>query len=90
MARAHIIFRGRVQGVYFRANCQRRALELGITGWVRNLPDGAVESMMEGERINILELIKWCEKSQPFARVSDVDVEWEEEVSECKTFKIRY
>ena len=90
MARARVIFHGKVQGVFFRANCQRRALELGIIGWVRNLPDGTVESIMEGDRDIIQQLIDWCKISQPFARVSYVDVEWEEAISDCKTFKIRY
>ncbi|MCD6383946.1 MAG: acylphosphatase, partial [Thermoplasmata archaeon] len=45
--RAHVFFYGRVQGVFFRANCQRKAMELGVSGWVRNLPDGSVEAVME-------------------------------------------
>lgn len=89
MARARIIFRGKVQGVWFRANCQKKALELGLKGWVRNLPEGSVEALVEGPRLHIHDLIEWNRTSQPFARVDDVMIEWEEKTGDLSAFYIR-
>lgn len=86
--RAHVYFYGRVQGVFFRSNCQRKAIELGVSGWVRNLPDGSVEAVMEGEEERVRELIHWCRHHQPYARVTDVRVEWEKPRGEGDTFRV--
>lgn len=86
--RAHVLFYGRVQGVFFRANCQRKAVELGVAGWVRNLPDGSVEAVMEGEEGRVKELIQWCRHNQPYARVTDVRVEWEQPRGESGPFRV--
>lgn len=88
-ARAHVYFTGRVQGVFFRANTEKKAIELGVHGWVRNLPDGRVEAIFEGERRIVEEIIHWCAYSQPYASVRDVKVIWEEPLGE-KGFRIRY
>ena len=87
---AHVIFRGKVQGVFFRANTERKARELGLTGWVRNLPDGTVESIFEGSRDAIDRAIEWCRSSQPYARVTDADVDWKEYEGKFSSFEIRY
>ena len=87
-ARAHVVFHGRVQGVYFRAHCRQRAYELGLTGWVRNRPDGTVEALFEGEREVVAEAIAWNRTSQPRARVSDVEVTWSEATGEFQTFEV--
>lgn len=79
-----------MQGVYFRANAQRRALELALRGWVRNLADGRVEAVCEGERDMIEQLIAWCRVGPPGARVDNVDVAWETLRDEFETFAIRY
>lgn len=68
---------GRVQGVYYRASAQARAQALGLRGWVRNLPDGRVEMRAQGTRPRVEELIAWCRKGPPAARVTEVDVDWE-------------
>ena len=60
---------GRVQRVGFRASCNRRALDLGISGWVRNLSDGRVEVQAEGPQLALSELRAWCEVGPPGARV---------------------
>ena len=86
--RAHVFFYGRVQGVFFRANCQRKAMELGVSGWVRNLPDGSVEAVMEGEEGRVRELINWCQHHQPYARVRELKVSWEPYTGEWDTFSI--
>ncbi|MEW5936919.1 MAG: acylphosphatase [Candidatus Thermoplasmatota archaeon] len=76
-ARAHVRFFGRVQGVFFRDNTLRRALALGVMGWVRNLSDGSVEAIFEGSRAKVEEIIAWCVTSQPYARVERHEVIWE-------------
>lgn len=71
-----LFVRGRVQGVYFRASAQREARRLGLSGWVRNRSDGAVEILAEGEEIAIRELYGWAQKGPSAARVDRVDTRW--------------
>ena len=89
ISRAHVWFSGRVQGVFFRANTEKKAKELGLSGWVRSLPDGRVEAVFEGERSAVERLIEWCRTSQPYAKVMDVETTWEEAKGE-RGFRIRY
>jgi acylphosphatase len=89
-SRAHVIFKGKVQGVFFRANTERRAIELSLAGWVRNRSDGSVEAIFEGPRNKIIDVIEWCKKHQPHARVDDVKINWEEYQNEFDEFEIRY
>lgn len=84
-----MIFRGRVQGVFFRANAQDKAEEVGVLGWVRNLPDGTVELVAEGERARVEELLEWCRTGQPHARVESADVRWSEARGGFRSFEIR-
>ena len=72
----HIIIHGKVHGVSFRASTQIKALELRLTGWVRNLPSGTVEVHAEGSRDSLNQLIKWCQKGPPSANVSRCDLDW--------------
>jgi acylphosphatase len=88
-ARAHAIFRGRVQGVFFRANTERKAREVSVVGWVRNLADGTVEAVFEGERDSIRETIEWCRDEQPNANVTSVDVSWDDPSGSFSSFEIR-
>jgi len=87
-ARAHVVFRGQVQGVNFRAYCRQRALELGLGGWVRNREDGTVEAVFEGEKSVVEEAIAWNRTSQPHAKVTGADVLWEASAGEFRTFAI--
>lgn len=64
--------RGRVQGVYYRASAADHARGLGLGGWVRNLPDGAVEAVAEGEREAIERFVAWCRTGPPLARVKEL------------------
>ena len=73
---ANIIVHGKVHGVYFRGSTQAKALELSLTGWVRNLSIGTVEIYAEGTRGSIDQLIKWCQKGPPLAKVSRNDLDW--------------
>lgn len=76
-ARARVVIRGRVQGVFFRAEARERARSLGVRGWVRNVPDGTVEAVFEGERERIDSLLAWCRRGPALADVDDVEVQWE-------------
>lgn len=69
---------GRVQGVFFRAETQDRARELGLVGWVRNSPDGGVEILAQGEEAMLQKLIDWCRKGPDRSSVDNVLVEWKE------------
>jgi acylphosphatase len=77
-ARARAVIRGRVQGVFFRAETRDRARSLGLSGWVRNVPDGSVEAVFEGERERIESILDWCRRGPGLAEVDDVDVDWEQ------------
>jgi len=88
--RAHVVIAGRVQGVFFRSETKHEAQKLGVKGWVRNLPDGRVEAVLEGEEENVKKLIGFCRRGPPGARVTDVDVIWENYVGEFRNFEIRY
>ncbi|MCS7117754.1 MAG: acylphosphatase [Thaumarchaeota archaeon] len=90
MVRAHVWVSGRVQGVFFRANTKRVAEELGLRGWVRNLPDGRVEAVFEGPEDSVMRAIEWCRKGPPRAAVEDVDVRWEQYTGGEEGFQIRY
>jgi len=89
-ARAHIVVSGRVQGVFFRSETQDEANRRNVSGWVRNLPDGRVEAVFEGEKEDVDRLIEFCRRGPPGAQVSKVDVQWEDYVGEFRGFKIRY
>ena len=88
--RVHLIVSGRVQGVFFRAEAQEKAKELGVFGWVKNLSEGRVEAVFEGERDKVEEMVKWAKKGPPGAIVNDLNVVWEEYQAEFSNFEIRY
>lgn len=88
--RAHVLIKGRVQGVFFRAEIRSQAYGLGLTGWVRNRWDGNVEAFFEGEDQKVRKMITWCHKGPPAAVVEDVEVKWEEYKGEFTSFSVRY
>jgi acylphosphatase len=88
--RAIVIVFGRVQGVFFRMETQRAAQRCGVHGWVRNRPDGTVESLMEGNGPDVHALIEWCKKGPPHANVERVEVVWDATVGDYGDFSIRY
>lgn len=88
--RAHIFASGRVQGVFFRDHTQKWASSLSLTGWVRNLRDGRVEALAEGDKEKIDELINRLKQGPPMAQVENVDVEWEDYTGEFTNFRVTY
>ena len=81
---------GRVQGVFYRSNTRKRALELGLKGWVRNLPDGRVEAVVEGEENQVDRLIQWFRRGPPSAVVTGLEVEKETPKGEFETFRVSF
>lgn len=86
--RAHVFVSGRVQGVLFRAETADMAQRLGVNGWVRNLPDGRVEALFEGEMENVAKAVEFCRRGPPGAYVRDLDVRWEDWKGEFHGFQI--
>jgi acylphosphatase len=75
--RAHVRVQGSVQGVFFRVETRDRARSLGVSGWVRNMRDGAVEAVFEGPEERVESMVEWCRRGPAGARVESVDVDWE-------------
>ena len=88
--RARVRVTGRVQGVCYRQSTVEMAAPLGLTGWVRNLPDGSVEALFEGERAVVEQAIAWCRQGPPRAIVDELTVEWLDGPAECAGFVTRY
>ncbi len=88
--RAHVFVSGRVQGVFFRHETRHEARLRGIKGWVRNLKDGRVEVVFEGEEEAVKELIDFCKRGPPGAKVTKVEVLWETYTGEFRDFEIKY
>jgi acylphosphatase len=74
--------RGRVQGVFFRAETRARAQSLGVAGWVRNTPDGSVEAVFEGDPDRVDSMVEWCRRGPAGAVVDEVEVVGEEPAGE--------
>jgi acylphosphatase len=90
MVRAHVIIRGRVQGVWFRGSARDEAVRLGLTGWVRNRTDGAVEAVFEGPQSRVQEMVVWCHRGPRMAQVSHVDLRWGEYTGESSEFRVTF
>jgi acylphosphatase len=74
MRTVHLIIKGKVQGVYYRASAKDVAKEVGVTGWVKNMPDGNVEAIVSGSEERVEKFIEWCRKGPKNAEVSEVIV----------------
>lgn len=88
--RLHAKIIGRVQGVSYRYYTQLKALEIGLSGWVRNLPDGSVELMVEGSSADVKTLIDWCQIDPSMADVVDIQLDSYPATGEYKGFEIRF
>lgn len=87
-SKVHLRIQGRVQGVFFRASAMDKARALGLTGWVRNNPDGSVEVVAEGPREVVEELVAWSYQGPRHAVVTSVEVDWEPYLDEYTDFTI--
>jgi acylphosphatase len=87
--RVHVFVSGRVQGVFFRQKTKQQAESFGVTGWVRNLPDGRVEAVFEGEEEAVKALVEYCHHGPSYARVTNIDASWEDYRGEFSDFKMR-
>ncbi|MBW2988652.1 acylphosphatase [Candidatus Woesearchaeota archaeon] len=90
MKRVRIIVRGYVQGVFFRYHTYRLARQLGLRGFVRNLPDGSVEVVAEGMDTKLQQLVEFCREGPEAARVDSIEVEESTLDEELSGFEIRY
>lgn len=88
--RARVLIKGRVQGVFFRAYTRDAAIEAGVAGWVRNLIDGRVEALFEGDQASVDRMIAWCRHGSPLSRVESVEVREEVYVGDQDRFDISY
>ena len=86
----HAIVRGRVQGVNFRGYTNQKAAALGVTGWIRNLPDGTVETVAEGSEHALRAFLGWLQIGPPTSSVEAVEATWGEASGTFSDFKIRY
>jgi acylphosphatase len=76
LAKAHLHITGKVQGVGYRISAQEQAQSLGLTGWVKNLPDGSVLAEAAGSLDKVQSFIRWCERGPAGAQVTSVKVTW--------------
>lgn len=87
--RAHVFVTGRVQGVWFRESTRQRALELGVGGWVRNLPDGRVEAIFEGDAAAVRSAVDYVREGPDHARVDRVEVDEKPSEDPGSSFRVR-
>lgn len=86
--RAVVLITGRVQGVFYRATAMEVAQSLDLHGWVRNLPDGGVEAVVEGAEYSVDEFIQWCRRGPPASRVDNVEFKKFKATGEFNTFNV--
>ena len=86
--RIQLVVHGRVQGVYYRATAKREARQSGLTGWVKNRPDGAVEMIVEGEEDHVKDFLAWSQQGPATARVDRVETRWRSYTGEFADFRI--
>ena len=88
--RIHVIVEGRVQGVFYRAFTRDEALRLGLSGWVRNRPNGSVEALVEGEKSAVEKMVQWFHQGSPNSIVEKVQLTEKTPVGDTDTFEIHY
>ncbi len=87
--RLNLSIQGRVQGVFYRASTAEKARSLGLQGWVRNVSDGSVELLAEGQKGALQELLDWCHEGPPAARVTHIQEAWSEAKGMAAGFEVR-
>jgi len=88
--RAHVFVTGRVQGVFFRSETKHEANKRSVKGWIRNVRDGRVEAVFEGEEDAVKRLVEFCKRGPHGARVTHVDVIMKKYTGEFKGFQTRF
>jgi len=88
--RAHVFVLGKVQGVFYRENTRKKAEKLDVSGWVKNLRDGRVEAVFEGNKPCVEEMVNWARKGPIWAKVEALDVIWEDCTGQFASFEIKY
>lgn len=88
--RVRVVISGLVQGVFFRHYARKNAVTFGLSGWVKNRPDGRVEALLEGRESQVAMMLEWFRIGPPSARVTDVAVFREKATGEFTDFTIRY
>jgi len=88
--RFKLLIKGVVQGVNFRYYTRREAARANVSGWVRNLPDGSVAAILEGEEEDVEALIRWCRQGPDSAQVTELIAQPEEYRGEFQSFSIRF
>ena len=86
--RAHIFIQGKVQGVFYRSWTRSTAESPGLFGWVKNLEDGRVEAVFEGEKEKVEDMVAKCKEGSKSAEVVHIDVIWEEAIGDFVDFKV--
>ena len=89
LQRARVRVSGQVQGVFFRDSTRQKAEELGLAGWVRNMPDGHVEALFEGPSEKVEEIVRWCKEGPQHASVENVDTDFESAGGDLEGFEVR-
>jgi len=87
--RVHIFVSGKVQGVFFRENTRKKAAEFGLSGFIKNLQNGKVEAIFEGDKEQIEKIIQWIKKGPEMAQVEDIEIDWQNYQGEFRNFEIR-
>jgi acylphosphatase len=88
--RAHVTVTGKVQGVFFRQNTRRQAQNRGVFGWICNTLEGNVEAVFEGEEVAVKEVVDYCKHGPSFAKVENIQVDYEPYKGEFTNFSISY
>jgi acylphosphatase len=88
--RAHIFAGGRVQGVFYRETCRKKAEKLRVTGWIKNLKDGKVEGLFEGGKDEVEKMVDWARRGSIWASVDSFDIILEDYKGEFGNFEIRH
>lgn len=89
-SRVKVIVKGIVQGVNFRYYSQRQAAKFNITGWVKNLPDGSVAAVLEGDEQDVEAMVQWCRRGPPSAQVTELIAQPEEYRGEFSSFSVKF
>lgn len=88
--RIHLFITGRVQGVFFRQALKAVARKNNVFGWVRNLRDGRVEAVVEGDSLSVSYVVEWCHAGPAHAKVDDLDIKSEAYTGEYSKFEVLY